>query len=135
MSIATHDRPTFAMPEARAQTAAEPVSPLFRPSVTVLARIGESPAELRLRLFRAMERLAVVVDAGGHVPARWMLRLERRGGATAMPLPAAAIGGDPAAFARRLPEAALRGVERVVLNVSIRTGMRSYPALEASAVA
>lgn len=135
MSVATPIRPTIATSAFRAPTASKPAAPVFRPSVTVLARPGESPVELRRRLFRAMERLAVVVDAGGHVPARWMLRLERRGGATAMPLPAAAIGGDSTAFARRLPDAALRDVERVVLNVSIRSGMRSYPVRVASAVA
>lgn len=95
-------------------------APSLASAVTVPARPGESPADLRERLLRAADRLQLMLAAGGHVPARWMLRLERPGGASAMPLPASAFAGSPESFARRLPDAALRDVDRLVLNVTPR---------------
>ncbi len=93
MSVATPipARPSVPVPLVGAGIATDSVASVraapVHPSVTVPVRVMESPADLRGRLLRAAVRLNLMLAAGGHTPTRWTLRLERRGGATAMPLP------------------------------------------------
>jgi hypothetical protein len=113
-SVATVATPQFDARAATGSVAKRPIG-IPRASVTVPAHSGESPAELRSRLHRAGARLQLMLGAGGQSANRVVLRLERPGTSTAMPLPMLAFDDQPEVFARRLPDAALRGVDAIVV--------------------
>lgn len=89
-------------------------------SVDLRPREGESPAVFRARIARAGERLAVMAEARGSAPDRWLLQLDRQGSLSTMPLPAHLFDDGAPALDRRLPDAALAGITAVRIDARAR---------------